>query len=199
MKTFSKALKEKGNLKFKRKSFVEAEKIYSEAIELNKGSRPLWTNRAICRNSMKNHKEAISDCESALSLNPKCTKSLVQKGNALIGLGLFDEAKICYESLRPLGEGALADSYLKKVHDAQERAEIFRQKLEHNDFRNFSTLIKSFQHQCQLHAQKETKRNKIEKYHRKVKSKTLIRLLLLIHCTRNTDNKLKKMTRLQYF
>ena len=74
---------------------------------------------------MKKHKEAISDCESALSLNPKCTKSLVQKGNALIGLGLFDEAKICYESLRPLGEGALADSYLKKVHDAQERAEIF--------------------------------------------------------------------------
>ena len=195
MKTFSKALKEKGNLKFKRKNFEEAEKFYSEAIELNKGSRPLWTNRAICRNSMKKHEEAISDCESALSLNPKCTKSLVQKGNALIGLGLFDEAKICYESLRPLGEGALADSYLKKVHDAQERAEIFEQKLEHNDFRNFSTLIKSFQHQCHLRAQK---RNKIKKYHRKVKSKSLIPLLLLIHCTRNTDNKLKKMTRLQY-
>ena len=119
---------------------------------------------------MKKHKEAISDCESALSLNPKCTKSLVQKGNALIGLGLFDEAKICYESLRPLGEGALADSYLKKVHDAQERAENFQQKLVHNDFRNFSTLTKSFQHQCQLHAQK---RNKIEKYHGKVKSKRL--------------------------
>ena len=65
---------------------------------------------------------------------------------------------------------ALADSYLKKVHDAQERAENFQQKLVHNDFRNFSTLTKSFQHQCQLHAQK---RNKIEKYHGKVKSKRL--------------------------
>ena len=42
-----------------------------------------------------------------------------------MGLALFDEAKVCYESLRTLGEGGLADTYLKKLHDAQERVKIF--------------------------------------------------------------------------
>ena len=75
-----------------------------------------------------------------------------EKGNALMGLGRFDEAKVCYESLHSLQEcihdhgyfakafydfreprncckskrrlgDALADTYLKKLHDAQERVE----------------------------------------------------------------------------
>ena len=123
MKTSLKELKEKGNAAFQKKKFDEAEKCYSEAIHLNMKSRPLWTNRAICRNAMKKHEEAISDCNSALSIYSKCTKSISQKGNALLALGLFDEAKVCYESLRPLGEGRLAESYLKKLHNAQERVE----------------------------------------------------------------------------
>ena len=44
-----------------------------------------------------------------------------QKGKAHLGLGQFDEAKECYESLRPLGENSIADHYLKKLHEAQER------------------------------------------------------------------------------
>ena len=129
LKPLFKELKEKGNAAFQKKNLQEAEKCYSEAIELNMGSRPLWTNRAICRNAMKKHDEAISDCDYALNINPKCTKSIAQKGNALLHLGLFDQAKVCYESLRPLGEGALADTYLKKLHDAQEKAEGFSLKL----------------------------------------------------------------------
>ena len=124
MKTLFKELKEKGNAAFQKKKLDEAEKCYSEAIQLNMGSRPLWTNRAICRNAMKKHEDAIADCESALSINPKCTKSISQKGNALLALGLFDEAKVCYESLRPLGESALAETYLKKLNEIQERVEI---------------------------------------------------------------------------
>ena len=48
-------------------------------------------------------------------------KTITQKGNALLGLGQFDEAKECYESLRELGENAAADQYLKKLHDIQEK------------------------------------------------------------------------------
>lgn len=123
MKTLRKELKEKGNAAFQRKNFYEAEKYYSEAIHLSMTSRPFWTNRAICRNAMKKHEEAISDCNLALSINSKCTKSISQKGNALLALGLFDEAKVCYESLCSLGEGRLAEIYLKKLHNAQERVE----------------------------------------------------------------------------
>ena len=113
-------LKEKGNVAFLKKKFEVAERCYSEAIQLNIGYRPFWTNRAKCRNVMKKYQDAISDCDSALSINPKCTQSITQKGNALLGLERFDEAKECYELLRPLGEDASADNLLKKLHDVQE-------------------------------------------------------------------------------
>ena len=46
---------------------------------------------------------------------------MTQKGNARLGLGQYDEAKECYESLRSLGQKSTADQYLKKLSDAQER------------------------------------------------------------------------------
>ena len=113
-------LKEKGNVSFMKKKFEEAEKCYSEAIQLNIGYRPFWTNRAKCRNVMKKYQEAISDCDSALLIDPKCTKSIIEKGNALIGLERFDEAKECYESLRSLTEDASVENLLKKLRDNQE-------------------------------------------------------------------------------
>merc|ERR1712136_118955 len=108
-----------GNSLFKKKKYEEAESSYSEGLQLNIDSRQLWTNRAICRNTMKKFADALSDCDSALSINPKCTKSIIQKGNALLGLNRFDEARECYESLRLLGEVSHAENYLKKLHDAQ--------------------------------------------------------------------------------
>ena len=113
-------LKEKGNVAFMKKKFEEAERCYSEAIQLNIGYRPFWTNRAKCRNVMKKYQEAISDCDSALSIDPKCTKSITEKANALLGLECFDGAKECYESLRVLGQDASAEKLLQKLHDIQE-------------------------------------------------------------------------------
>ena len=120
-KVKAKELKETGNKAFSKKKYDEAEKCYSEAIQLNMGSRPLWTNRATCRNVMKKHEEAIADCDSALSINPKCTKTITEKGKALLGLGRFDEARKCYESLRPLDGNIAVENLLKKVDDIQER------------------------------------------------------------------------------
>ena len=67
-------LKEKGNDAFKRKKYEVAEKFYSESLQLNLDSRPVWNNRAICRNTMKKHEDALADCLSALSIDPKNTK-----------------------------------------------------------------------------------------------------------------------------
>ena len=119
-KTKAKKLKEKGNVAFQKKNFNEAEKCYSEAIELNIGSRPLWTNRAICRKRMEQFENALLDCETALKIDPKCTKSITQKGNALFGLSRFDEAKKCYELLHTLGESSLANTYLKKLPNSSQ-------------------------------------------------------------------------------
>ena len=71
-------LKEKGNDAFKRKKYVVAEKFYSEALQLNLDSRPLWTNRAKCRITMEKYEDALVDCISALSIDPKCSKGSIQ-------------------------------------------------------------------------------------------------------------------------
>ena len=74
-KTEALKLKEKGNDAFKRKKYEVAEKFYSEALQLNPDSRPIWTNRAICRNTMKKHEDALTDCLSALAIDSKCKKA----------------------------------------------------------------------------------------------------------------------------
>ena len=71
-------MKEKGNDAFKKKKYEVAEKFYSEALQLNLDSRPVWTNRANCRNTMKKHEDALTDCLSALSLDSKNTKNGIQ-------------------------------------------------------------------------------------------------------------------------
>lgn len=117
-KTKSKELNKMGNKLFQTKKYLDAEKFYSQAIELNPGSRPLWTNRAECRITMKKYEAAISDCNTALSIDPKCTRSIIQKGNALLALSRFVEAKECYELLPSFGKDS--SSYLKKLNDAQD-------------------------------------------------------------------------------
>ena len=122
-KTEAKALKDQGNQFFKEKKYIEAEQCYSMALKLHAGCRILWTNRAICRNTMQKFDEAISDCDSALTIDPKCSKSIVQKGNAYLSSGRYDEARSCFESLRELGEESLAETYLKKL-DSQLKQNI---------------------------------------------------------------------------
>ena len=71
-------LKEWGNDAFKKKKYEIAEQFYSKALEKNPDSRPIWTNRAKCRNTMENHEDALTDCISALSIDPKNTKKGIQ-------------------------------------------------------------------------------------------------------------------------
>ena len=120
-KARAKELKEKGNQAFQEKRYDETENLYSEAIELNVGSGLLWTSRATCRNAMKKYEEALSDCDTALTLDPKCTRAFIEKGNAFLSLERFDEAKECFESLRSFGRSDLADTYSKKLYDIQDK------------------------------------------------------------------------------
>ena len=69
---------------------------------------------------MKKFEEALSDCVTALSIDSRNKRTIIQKGNALLGLRRFDEAKEVYESLRSLGDSEAADVNLKKLHDAQD-------------------------------------------------------------------------------
>ena len=63
------ALKEMGNNAFKKQKFEEAERFYSEGIEMFSGLKKLWTNRAMSRNQLQKYEEAISDCDSGTFSN----------------------------------------------------------------------------------------------------------------------------------
>ena len=71
-------LKEMGNDVFKLKRYEVAEKFYTKSLQLNLDSGIVWTNRATCRNTMKKHDDALADCLSALSIDPKNTKKGIQ-------------------------------------------------------------------------------------------------------------------------
>ena len=83
-------MKEKGNDAFKKKKYEVAEKFYSEALQLNLDSRRVWTNRAVCRNTMKKHEDALADCISALSIDPKNTKKGIQIDEITLSLAGSD-------------------------------------------------------------------------------------------------------------
>ena len=114
-KSGAKALKDQGNQFFMDKKYTEAEQCYSMALELHPGCRMLWTNRAKCRNTMRKFGEAISDCDSALTIDPNCSKSIIEKGNAYLNSGNYDQARACFESLQQLGEESLAETHIKKL------------------------------------------------------------------------------------
>ena len=61
--------------------------------------------------------ESINDVCDHVTKNVR--KAIVQKGNALLGLGELNKAEQCFELLREFGKGATADRYLKKVRDAK--------------------------------------------------------------------------------
>ena len=122
-KAEAKTLEDQGNQFFKKKRYIEAEQCYSRALELHPGCRMLWTNRAICRNNMRKFDEAISDCDFALMLDPKYSKSIIEKGKAYLNSGNYDQAKSCFESLRELGQEFLANTHLKKL-DSQLKQNI---------------------------------------------------------------------------
>ena len=58
---------------------------------------------------------------------------MTQKGNALMGLGQFDDAKKCYESLRTFGKKSTADCYLKNLGEAQERDKYCTIQFDHKE------------------------------------------------------------------
>ena len=59
-----------------------SEAIETETILTGQPTFTFWTERAICRNALKKYEQALSDCDLALDCNPKCTKTIIVKGQS---------------------------------------------------------------------------------------------------------------------
>ena len=95
----------KGNNLFKKGDYVNALKIYSDAIEQSKNSQRLFdvrllSNRASVCLKLKRYDEALQDAEEYITKCPKCWKGYARKALALVELkdmhGAFIAASLAY-------------------------------------------------------------------------------------------------------
>ncbi|MCO5579122.1 hypothetical protein L7F22_032974 [Adiantum nelumboides] len=102
-------LKEKGNTFFASQDWSKAIQCYGECIIklIQEGKEKedenlvlaAYSNRAEAHMKLGSYREALIDCEAALSINPDHVKSEYRKGRALHGLMQFQDASVCLEGL----------------------------------------------------------------------------------------------------
>nr|XP_009668496.1 PREDICTED: tetratricopeptide repeat protein 12 isoform X2 [Struthio camelus australis] len=93
------ALKEKGNVAFRKGDYVTAIEKYTEGLEKLKDKQELYTNRAQAYLKMHEYEKAIGDCEWALKCDEKCIKAYFQMGKAHLALKHFSESRQCYQKI----------------------------------------------------------------------------------------------------
>jgi tetratricopeptide (TPR) repeat protein len=118
-------LKQRGNAAFKRGAMDEAEILFGKAIE-HDGNKTatLLGNRAAARIAMKKYDLALEDAEAAVKADEKWAKGWFRKGQALSGLGDFQQAKLAFEKtieLDPNNKDGLkqVEEMMNKVKEQQ--------------------------------------------------------------------------------
>lgn len=86
------ALKDQANTQFENRNFVEAIKLYTKAITVDKTLPVLYANRAAAYSMTGSLLASIADCDSAILLDPKYSKAYRRKAKAQVDLGLVNEA-----------------------------------------------------------------------------------------------------------
>ncbi|XP_050100121.1 dnaJ homolog subfamily C member 7 isoform X1 [Anopheles aquasalis] len=120
MRQKAKQLKEKkesGNELFKTGKYREALAVYSDALTLDAQNKDinskLYYNRALVNMKLGNLREAITDCTSALSLNEKYLKALMQRAKLYYNMENFEESVKDYETALKLNRTIELKNLLK--------------------------------------------------------------------------------------
>ncbi|XP_058059184.1 dnaJ homolog subfamily C member 7 isoform X1 [Anopheles bellator] len=96
-----KETKESGNELFKTGKYRKALEVYTEALALDQQNKDinskLYYNRALVNSKLGNLRDAISDCSSALTLNEKYMKALLQRAKLYYNMENFEDAVKDYE------------------------------------------------------------------------------------------------------
>jgi len=97
-------MKEEGNGHFKAGRYQQAVDVYNTALEVdpqNRGTNSkILNNRAMCFSKLKKWKDAISDCDRAVQLDPSYTKARKTRAKALGEGGDWQEAVRAYQSIQ---------------------------------------------------------------------------------------------------
>ena len=98
-------LKARGNAAFKRGALDEAEMLYGKALEHDAATAALWGNRCAARLGMKRFELALQDADEAVKVDGKWAKGHFRRGQALVGLARWDDAKRAFEQTLALEPG----------------------------------------------------------------------------------------------
>lgn len=82
----------KANDEFVNENYEKATQLYAEALELEKRD-DIYCNRAQAYIKLEKYKEAVDDCNQAISLNPNNCKAHLRKGTSLFHLEDYKSAK----------------------------------------------------------------------------------------------------------
>jgi tetratricopeptide (TPR) repeat protein len=99
-------LKAKGNAAFKRQDYAEAERLFTEALQLSSETATravLLANRSFARMKMERPALALEDAQEAWRLDPKNTKAGFRKGRCELLLGHYDSAAATFKELEQAG------------------------------------------------------------------------------------------------
>jgi len=98
-------LKNKGNQAFTKGNYEEAQKYFTEAIELDSNNHVLYSNRSGAYAAVKNYELALEDAEKTIEKKPDWPKGYSRKGAALHGLEKYEEAIVAYKQGLQLDAG----------------------------------------------------------------------------------------------
>ncbi|KAK2181665.1 hypothetical protein NP493_386g05033 [Ridgeia piscesae] len=85
-------LKDQGNKCFIARKYNDAVSLYTKAIVKNPNVPTYFTNRALCYLKLKQWDKVAQDCKRGLEIDSSCVKAHFFYGQALLEMGLHDEA-----------------------------------------------------------------------------------------------------------
>lgn len=92
------SLKDKGNEFFKAGNYLKAAAIYTQAIKQDPSNPTLYSNRAAAFLNLVKLNKALTDAETAISLNPQWEKGYFRKGCVLEAMERYDEALAAFQT-----------------------------------------------------------------------------------------------------
>ncbi len=86
------------NNKMAEKDYIEAIRLYTEAIQLDQQNAVYYANRAAAFSQNHEHERAIDDAKKSVEVDPSYSKGYSRLGLAYLSLGKYQEAIEAYET-----------------------------------------------------------------------------------------------------
>mmetsp|Transcript_28388 Transcript_28388/g.46186 ORF Transcript_28388/g.46186 Transcript_28388/m.46186 type:complete len:404 (-) Transcript_28388:235-1446(-) len=93
----------RGNVSYVDEKYAEAEKFFTQALEIDNSNPNYYLHRAATNIKLRNYKKALADSEQAVQVFPGSTTGRLRKGIALFHLNRFKDAKDVFEEAQRLG------------------------------------------------------------------------------------------------